>query len=101
VIGRELEIPLQRAGVGVQRDDAVGIEIVALTLRRIPVGAGIAGTEIDGVERRIEGAHRPDRGAARLPGIAVPGLRPLFARLRNGVEAPELLAGPGVVRSDE
>ena len=37
VIGGELEVPAQFAGVGIERDDRVGVEIVARPLLVVPV----------------------------------------------------------------
>ena len=39
VVRRELEVPLQLPGIGVERDDRVGIEVVARPLIGVPVGA--------------------------------------------------------------
>ena len=41
VVRRELVVPFQRAGVGVERDDAVAIEVVAQTRAAVPVGRGL------------------------------------------------------------
>ena len=63
----------------------------------------IAGTPEHQVELRVVGAGDPGRAAAHLPGIVVlrPGLVALLAAGRDGVLAPELLAGRGVVAIDE
>ena len=46
VVWGELEIPLQLSGVGLKRQDAIGIEIVAGPLPWIPIRTRIAGTPI-------------------------------------------------------
>ena len=78
VVRRELEVPLELARVGVERDDAVGVQIVAGTLRRVPVGAGIADAPIREIERRVVRAREPHRRAAVLPRVAAirPRLEP-------------------------
>src|SRR5262249_51417993 len=46
VVRRELEMPLQPAGIRVECDDAVRVKVVAGALTRIPVRAGIADTPV-------------------------------------------------------
>ena len=112
VVRRELEMPSEPAGVGVERDDRVGVEVVARPLRRIPVGTGVAHAPIREIQIGIVRAGQPDRSAAMLPGLGIaiglrigrarlPGLVAGLAGTGNGVEAPGLLAGLGVVGGDE
>ena len=82
VVRRELVVPLERAGVGVERDDRVGVEVVAVAIVAVEIGAGIAGAPVDQVERRIVGAGDPGGAAAALPRVAFPGLAALLARAR-------------------
>ena len=93
VVGRELVVPLQLAGVGVERDDRVGIEVVAGPLIGIPVGPRIADAPVGQVQRRIVRTGDPDRAAAVLPRVALPGFVPGSPGAGNRVEPPELLAG--------
>ena len=55
------------AGVGVERDDGVGVQVVARALRRVEVGPWIADAPVRQVQRRIVRAGDPDRSAAVLP----------------------------------
>src|SRR5262249_19069064 len=73
-------------------------EIVTRPMGRIEFRDRIAGAPDGLVGLRIVGAGHPDRPAAGLPGIVLvlPGLAAGFARRRNGVFAPEELAGLGV-----
>ena len=113
IVRRELVMPFQLAGVGVERDDRIGVEVVAWPLRAVVVGAGVADAPIRQVELRIVGAGHPDRAAAVLPGVGIaealrvgfgqrlPRLVAGLAGRRNRVEAPCLLAGRRVVGGDE
>ena len=95
-----LVVPLQLAGVGVERDHRVGVEVVAGPLVADP-RPRVAGAPVGQVELRIVRSGDPDRGAAGAPGLARPGLAPRLARLRNRVGAPHLLAGVGIERGHE
>ena len=50
---------------------------------------------------RIVAAGEPGRRAAVLDVLAAPGFRARLAALRHGPEAPDLLAGPLIVRGEE
>ena len=100
-MGRELEMPLQLAGVRVERHDGAGVEVVALPLLVEKVRIGIAYAPISEVERGIVRARRPDRAAADLPRIGGPGVVARLSRARNGVEPPGFLAGVDIVGRDE
>ena len=101
VMRRELEIPFQLAGIGVERDDAIAIEVVAAAVVAIPIGTGVADAPVSEIELGIVGAGDPHGGAASLPGIAGPGFVAGLARAGDGVEAPGFLAGGGVEGGDE
>ncbi|KAF0187433.1 MAG: hypothetical protein FD165_2913, partial [Gammaproteobacteria bacterium] len=53
VVRRELVVPFQLAGVGVERNDGLSVEIVAGTLVGVPVGPRIADAPVREVEFRI------------------------------------------------
>ena len=91
VVRRELEMPLQRAGLRVERDDRIGIEVVAAAIVADQIGRRIAGRPVDRVQlpdRRCRSAtsSRPDarclcpatsrtsarRGAARSRSARLP-----------------------------
>src|SRR6185503_20766490 len=101
VVWRVLEMPLQRAGIRIQREERIGVEIGARTALAIPVRVRIAGAPVEQVQRRVVGAGEPRRRAAALPDVALPGVAARFARRRNRVEAPQALAALRIVRIDE
>ena len=78
VVRRVLEVPLEPSGRRLQREDRVGVEIVALPLAAVVVGTRIARRPVQRLELRIVGARQP-RGAAAMFDV---GPRPcLRARL--------------------
>src|SRR5579864_841066 len=60
----ELEIPLQLPGVGIDRKDACGVEVVARPRASIEIGRSITGGPIHRVELRIVSTGHPRRGTA-------------------------------------
>ena len=54
VVGRELEIPFELSCIGVQRDDAIGVEIIASAAASVEIWPGVAGWPIDQVQCGIE-----------------------------------------------
>src|SRR6185369_18040016 len=101
VMRRELVVPLEFAGVCVERHDAVAVEVVAKPRATIPVRRGIARAEVNEIGRCIISAVVPYSGAAFLPGVASPGVVARLARRRDGVELPHLPAGLHIVGGDE
>ena len=97
VVRRELEIPFQLAGVGIERDHGIAVEIGALANVAVPVGTGIADAPVGQIQLRIVGAGNPDGSAAVLPGIARPCLMAGLARAGDRVEPPGFFAGRGIV----
>ena len=102
VVRRELVVPDDLAGLRPQRQHRGGVEVVARPRLRRP-RRRIADAPVHEVELRIVRAGDPGRAAADLPRIGVlrPGLVALLAARRNGVAAPQLLAGLGVPAVDE
>ena len=109
---RELVVPLQPAGVGVERDDRIGVEVVAGPLLGFQSGPGLPTPQYVRLSVGIVRAGHPDRAAAVLPRLGsqyvvgvrrarLPGLMPGFARPGNRVEAPDLLSRARVVGGDE
>ncbi|MNE08677.1 hypothetical protein D3C80_1013310 [compost metagenome] len=92
VLVRDLMMPLQRAGLGVESDDAVGVEFR-------PLGAAVQvadGGEDDAVFL-VDGDGRPDVGAAAvLPLFADIAFMIGLARLGHGVEGPDQFAGADI-----
>src|SRR5262249_24913417 len=103
VAGRVLAKPVHLDGIGIPRDGAVGVEIVAWARPRIHHRHRVAGTPDRGVGGGIIGAGDPDGATAGLPGIVLvlPGLAAGLAGRRNGVFEPELPASRGIEPGDE
>ncbi len=101
IVRRELEVPLQGAGFGVERDHGAGIQVVAGPDVAVPVGRRIADRPVEEVELRVERTGQPGRTATGLPGVILPGLAAGVAGRRNRVEAPDPLAGCRVIGIDE
>ena len=97
-----LEVPRHLAGRGVERDRAVGEEVVARPIGGIVARRGVARSPIGQVGRRIVGAGDVERAAAGLPGVGLvlPGLAAGLARRRDRERLPFELAGLGVERGD-
>src|SRR4029077_7518626 len=85
VVRRELKIPLQLSGIGIESQNAIGVEVIAGPLSGIPVGARIAGAPIRQIEIGIVRARNPDGRASVLPIIPVPGFVAGLAGTWNGV----------------
>src|SRR6202008_3556871 len=92
VVRYGLEVPRDLAGGRLQRDDAGGVEIVALAVLTIEIRGRVAGAPVDQVQLRIVGAVHPWRAPAVHPAVALPGVVAFLARPRNDVEPPALLA---------
>ena len=101
VVRRELEVPLQLAGVRIEREDRVRVEVVALALVAVVVGTRIAGRPVEQARFGIVGAGQPGGGAAVLDRLADPRLRAGLAGRGHGPEPPHALAGRGPVRVEE
>ncbi len=93
----DLKMPDAFAGARVEAHQAFVEEIVAGAMAAVEIAGGRFDGQIDVAEFGI-GAHgRPDGGVAGVfPGSVLPGFVAEFARLRDGVEGPEQLAGANV-----
>ena len=97
IVRQLLVIGLQRAGVGIEREDRGGVQVVARTRPLgLPFGAGpvvqrrrVAGAPPHRVRLRVVAAGHPAAAAAGPPGIAAPGLLGLFVAA-HGEELPHL-----------
>src|SRR5262249_44772563 len=103
IVGGVLEAPLDLAVRGREGEHARRPLVVARPVFRIPVGARVANALIERVGLGIIGGGFPDRRAAVLPALlaVLPGLVAGLAGARNGVGAPDLLAGVEVGAVDE
>ena len=94
-------MPLDLAGVAIERDGRGRVEIVARPLIAEP-GRGVAGAPVDRIGVGIVVAGHPGGCAAGLPGVGfLPGLAAGLAGRRNGEGLPCGLAGFGVERCDK
>ena len=94
VVRRELVVPLAPAGVGIQRDDRIGEQVVAVSAHRaIGHRRRIPDRPVERVELGIVGAGQPGAAAAGLPAVALPRVVAEFSRSRNRVESPQPLPG--------
>jgi hypothetical protein len=100
-VRRELVVPLQCARFPIERENAVRIQVVSLAEVPVVFAGGIAGGPVDDIELRIVTAGEPRGRAAVLEILALPGLRPGCAGLRDRPEAPDLFARHLVERGDE
>ena len=101
VVRRELIVPLELSGIGIDGEHGAGVKIVAGAEIAVVVRPRIARSPIDEIQIRVIGAVVPGGGPAGLPRIAGPGSEAGLAGLRDGVEAPEMLAGGRVVGVEE
>ena len=88
VVLGELEIPVHLAGVGIQREQGIAVEVVACASLAAIRRRRISRRPEDLIRRRIIGARVPGGSAAYFPRVAFPGVVSRFARSRDGVEAP-------------
>ncbi len=94
-------MPLDLAGVSIERDGRGRVEVVAGALIAEP-GGGVAGAPVDRVGVGIIVAGHPSGCTTGLPGIRLfPGLAAGLSGCRDGEGLPRGLAGFGVERSDE
>ena len=88
-----LVVPRQLAGAGVERDQRLGVEVVAQPVAAVVVVRRGADA---GEEQSALLVHHHRRPRVGVPGVVpaavLPGLVPRLARLRNQVEGPDQLA---------
>ena len=101
VVGGELEVPRHLAGVAVEGEHRVGVEVVAQPHLAAVVGAGVAGAPVDEVQLGVVRAGDPGRRPARPPRVAQPRAVVGVVGPGNGVGAPLALAALGVVGVEE
>src|SRR5215468_10181985 len=95
--GDELVIPVELAGDRVERNDRIGVKIIAWPFVLSIVGKGVSNWSEHLTRSGVERITGPESTACR--GNAwrcVPGFGPGFDAYGDRVKAPELLAGSGV-----
>ena len=101
VVVDRLKMPHALAGVGLQREQRVGEQVVALAIRAVEIECRRTGGDEDQAALFVEAHAGPVVGRADvLPGVLGPGVVAEFAGMRNGVERPADLAGADVVGAD-
>ena len=96
-----LEVPDPLAGPGVDADQALRVQVVAVSVPAVLVVRGGRCRQVDVVELRVVRHPVPHVGVAGVLCRAVqPGLIACLVLLRDGVERPELPARAHVVRLD-
>jgi hypothetical protein len=94
-----LEVPAMLAGLGVDRDDRGGEQVVARAQVADVVRRGVPGREVQKAQLRVDGRRLPDGSAAGLVGVVVrPALVSDLTGAGHGPEAPVHLAGLGIER---
>src|SRR5262245_22451460 len=95
-------MPLALAGLQIDRDDALSEEVVAGTVAAVFVNRRCFHRQVHEAGFRIDGDLRPHADvAAPLPRSLLPGVVAEFARSRNRIELPELLARADIEGADE
>ena len=98
----ELVVPLALPGLAVDRDDALGVQVVAEPVAAVEIVRRRADGQVGGPGLLVDRDHRPDvRVAAVAPGTVLPGFDAEFILLGNGVKDPGQIAGRDVVGADE
>src|SRR5712675_3495495 len=90
---RELKMPLQLSGVGIQREHTIGVEIIAGPRAAIEIRRRITRAPVQRVEFGVVRSRHPGGAAATQIRIAWPTFRAGLAGPRYGPEAPGQLAG--------
>ena len=88
-----LEIPGKLAGIRLQRDGTIGVEIGPFARFSVEVGRRIAYSPIQQIQFRIVGTGHPGSATAEFPAVAKPALVSLFSRPWNRVEPPAHFPG--------
>src|SRR4051812_47216874 len=92
IMWRELEVPTERARICVERDHAVGIQIVTRPIFTVEIRRRITHSPVDEVELRIVRPREPGRCSATLPGASAPRLGASLAWQWHRGESPCRLA---------
>ena len=102
-MGGELVVPAQLTGIGIQRHDRIGIEIITGSQIAVIVRVWIAYSPIDQIQFGVIAAIHP--GAAPAPRqhlrVVWPGLTARLTRPWNGIETPESIARSRVIGIDK
>src|ERR1700730_11857878 len=86
-------MPLELPRVGIQREHAIGVEIVPRTRAAIEIRRRIASAPIQSIKFRVVGSGHPGGAAPTQISIARPTFRAGLAGGRYGPKAPSHRAG--------
>ena len=106
VMRHKLVMPFQLAGIHVEGDCGIGVQVVAFPNIGVPVRRRVSNAPNQQIELRIKGTRHPGRSAALFPGIRMgagcwPCFMTFFSRARDGIEPPPPLTGLNVVGVQE
>src|SRR5207244_6749504 len=101
IVRRELVVPLQFSGGGIERQDAIGEQIVAAALAIIGIRPRITRGPVERIGLGIIGTGLPGRAPASGYCCSLPRLEAWIAFGRNGPVAPDAFAGVGFVSRKE
>ena len=101
VVRRELKVPELLSGFQIERQNAVGEEVVAQAFAAIGIRVRVADSPVEHLALGIVAAREPRGAAAEFDRAAAPGFPSGFALARNCPVAPRELAGGGLVSGQE
>ncbi len=94
-------MPLAASGLRIERDDRIGIQVVALTIVADHVRPWVADCPIQRVELGVIAAGHPRGRARMIDRTAFPAVRSRFAARRHRPESPDLFARRLIVCRNE
>ena len=97
----KLEVPLQLAGVRIQCEHTIAVQVISAALVAVVIRAGVAGPPEGQIRFRVIGSRHPNAGAAVHPRIPSPGFVARLAFSWNRIKAPDFLAGGRIECRDE
>src|SRR5260370_30548247 len=96
-----MKIPAQLSRLDLQRDNAIGVEIVALAIVTIGIRIRISSRPVECFGLRIVRAGEPRRSSAHFDSVALPGFEARCTAARNSPEPPAKLTGWRLVCANE
>src|SRR5262249_13801104 len=98
VVAARLKVPAVLPRLRLERHDGGTEEIVAPSPGTVVRSPRIAGIDIDEPQVRVQRGLRPNRRAARFPGVTLPGVVSDLTRSWHRIEAPDFPSALGIVR---
>ena len=86
-------MPFQFSGVGVERDEAIGVQVIAGADRAVKIRRRIARAPVENVEFRVVRPGHPSGATSALIHASRPALRTRFSRRRDGPKLPGQFSG--------